>query len=221
MNKLFFILIFSQIATAFHNQTLVKAIAQSDYETVAKELQRNPIEWQDKDYYLQIADQVILSNLCWKSNHHTHPEIGKDFFKGIGYSLATILSTLFTFGGTAAVIDAAEEGESLKIKAPLSLFFAGLSSYLGYKAIQKFIVAWNKPDERLTNAFLIKEMIKHSLTANYQASYSTAVGSSALTYNIAVNSQAADYNIQATDYNIVGGYSTAIGTEALTLECND
>ena len=51
---------------------------------------------EEKQHYLQMADQIIDSSIEWRTKHHNHMEIGKDSVKGFGYWIATIMSAFAT-----------------------------------------------------------------------------------------------------------------------------
>lgn len=152
--------------------TLITAMARNDFGTVTKALEEiTDMTYAEQQEYLQMADQIIESNIKWLSKHAFYPEIGKDSLKALGYYIATLLS------GAAAAISisiAASTIEShynenrrwrleflpkLPYTLTSSVVLAGLTSYLGYKTVQKAIDAWMKPSQRLENALRIRNAI--------------------------------------------------------------
>lgn len=183
MNKIIFSLITAFSFALIHGtdatqinprDMLITAIAHNDYGSVLKALEALPSMTQtDKDEFLQIADQLILTTIIWHTKHHDHGEIGKDTVKAFGYYLATVLcggATAIAGGIIASTVEAhykPDHHSRLEVLPPLMLstaaatILAGVTTYLGYKTVQKIIDSWMKPSQRLENALRIKDAILH------------------------------------------------------------
>lgn len=168
--------------------TLITAIARNDYGTTLKALDALPSMTQaDKDEFLEMADQMIINAIAWYNKHHNHPELGKDIIKAVAFSMATFVSattTALTCGIVASTIEAHYEREHrnrlallppLEVSATVATVLAGLTTYFGYKTIQKIIAAWMKPSVRLENALRIKDAIVHHEIDHLPTLYSKIV----------------------------------------------
>lgn len=182
MNKILFSLLAITSVSAASNtlqtipdnsrNTLITAIARNDYNTTLKALEQMPIISQaDKEEFLQIADQMIITAIAWYTKHHNHPEIGKDWVKAASYLIATVLSgtaTTLSIGIVASILDGqydsdlrnrVEKLQILKGSCACAGLLAILTGHLGYKTMQKAIDSWMKPSNRLENALRIKDAI--------------------------------------------------------------
>lgn len=185
MNKIIFSFITLSSFTLTHctdathinpRDTLITAIAHNDYGTVAKTLETYIMTQEDKDEFLEIADQMIITAIKWLSKHHRHPEIGIESVKAAGYCLATLTAGAMLLAIIGIVGDAAEaeyaqdKGFTTERLALLyySMSAAGglaiMSGFFFYKTVQKAIAAWMKPSQRLENALRIKDAILHTST---------------------------------------------------------
>lgn len=186
MNKIIFSLITAFSFALIHGtdatqinprDTLITAIARNDYSTALKALEAMPAMTQkDKHEFLAIADQIIFTTIAWHTKHHNHMEIGKDAFQAVGYYLATVLSaaaTAIPVGIIASTVEAKynldlrsrlEVLPPLKLSIPVAAILTGITTYFGYKTVQKIIDAWMKPSQRLENALRIKDAILHTST---------------------------------------------------------
>lgn len=198
---------------------LVTAIARSDFGTTLKALEQiTDMTDQEQYQYMQMADQIIIANTMWLATHSTHPEIGKDLFKGIGYLLGTLASAAISVGGVAVITDVIDQNSinnpPLFIVALASL---GLTGFLGYKTIRKFIDAWQNPSIRLENALRIKDALFHcansvpALQMNLQGGYSTAIGVSGYSD---IDSEALTLKDLSTDNHIMP--DAAVGSARLS-----
>lgn len=197
--------------------TLITAIARSDFGTSLKALEQiTDMTADEKQQYMQMADQIIFSNMMWLSSHYRQPEIGKDLIQSVGYFLGTLLSGAITAVAVGVLVEQKEANKATAKNTVLALTLAGISGILGNKAIKKLITAWQNPSIKLENSLRIKDAIFHYNVAavllhnNTCGTYSTAVGSSALGYNLYDTSTAT-----AADYNTIGYYSTAVASDTL------
>lgn len=203
--------------------TLITAIARNDYGTTLKALEQMPAMTQaDKEEFLEIADQMIITAIIWHTNHHWHGEIGKDSLKAAGYWIATILSGMATAISAGMVVsilngqydlnlrNRTEKLQALQGTSACTVLLAILTGHLGYKTVQKIIDSWMKPSVRLENALRIRDAIFHYIVITpdliNNSQNAIAIGSVALQ-----TSKAADYSAGAA-------YSTTVGTHALTAE---
>lgn len=172
--------------------TLITAIARNDYKTTLKALgQLHDISNEEKQQYLQMADQIIISSMIWHSTHYKQPEIGRDLVASFAYFLSTVIAGAATVLDLGILIDHYEFGHPCTKEKVLAVFLAGLTTYLGYKTIQKLITAWGKPSNRLENALRIRDAIFHYVVTspdwinNNQGAI--AIGSVALQYPQEIN----------------------------------
>lgn len=182
MNKLFLALLIGTCTiahasdTSNSRNTIITAIARNDYGTVTKTLETYILSQEDKQEFLEMADQMIINAINWISKHHRQPEIGIESFKTIGYGLATLIAGAFTLLSAALVGSTIEakfdEDKQSRLemlpKLPYSIgatvALTGISGYFFYKTVQKAIAAWMKPSHRLENALRIKDAILHAST---------------------------------------------------------
>lgn len=191
--------------------TLITAIARSDFGTSINALnQITDMTESEKQQYLQMADQIIFSNMMWFSTHAFRPEIGKDLLQSIGYFLGTLVSGGLTVVGIGILLDRLEFNRPVAKNISVALVLAGITSILGYKTIQKVMASWQNPTVRLENSLRIRDAIFHYVvtTPILYGPYSTAVGSSALSYNLSENQD-------ALSYNLIGYESSALGSSAI------
>lgn len=191
--------------------TIITAIARSDFGTVVKTLETYPLTQEDKQEFLDMAHQIVVGAIAWRNSHHWHAEFGKEFFKTIGYYLAALASgfaTVASAGLVASSLEAYHNPERhsrrleqlppIEVTIAASTILAGLTSYFGYKTVQKVIASWMKPSQRLENALRIKDAIfHHNVTKGPQYTpqgvYPIAVGASALSYNMPDTTSNADH----------------------------
>lgn len=180
MNKLLLLFFIATSSVSYASDissprnTLITAIARNDYGTVTKTLETYPLTQEDKQEFLEMADQMIINAIKWLSKHHRQPEIGIESFKAIGYGLATVTAAAFTLL-SAGIVASTVEGKfnedkhfrlerlpELQYSIGATAALTGVSWYLFYKTIQKVIAAWTKPSHRLENAMRIKDAILHA-----------------------------------------------------------
>lgn len=162
--------------------TIITAIARSDFGTVVKTLETYPLTQEDKQEFLDMADQIVVGAIAWRNSHHWHAEYGKESFKAIGYYLATLVSGAITAGSIGLLVSKLEAYQNperhsrrleqlppIEVTIAASTILAGLTSYFGYKTVQKAIAAWMKPSQRLENALRIKDAILHMPTVKIVA----------------------------------------------------
>lgn len=195
--------------------TLITAMARNDFGTVTKALsQITDMSFDEKQQYVQMADQIIASAIYWNSKHAFLPEMGKNLLASLGYSLATGLSASFA----TVILGLAAEQEyydkSAKKPAIAATVLYALAGYFGYRSISELINAWMKPSNRLENALRIRDAIFHyevsSANLSYlgEGNYSTAVGNIALGHDEPEVSE----NPEVLSYNVIGYQSYALCT---------
>ena len=76
--------------------TLITAIARNDFGTSQSIYEQiTDMSFDEKQQYVQMADQIIASSIFWNSKHAFMPEIGKNLIKAAGYAItASILASL-------------------------------------------------------------------------------------------------------------------------------
>lgn len=247
MKKLFLFLLISGSTqcyttdTAIKNDprnTLVTAIARSDVGTTLKALSEiTDMTLEEKQNYLEMANQIIVTNMLHLNPARRFPEINKELLQSLAYYLGTLFAAAVTAIGIGVLIEKTEDDEPLVKNALFAVATTGVTSFLGYKTIRKFIDAWQRPQIRLENSMRIKDAISHHVNPiiqlpmntrgsesigcgvavgalKYQESidsspYGTAVGCSHLGYDHSLNGDCG-CNCSwclSVKYNIVGGYS--------------
>lgn len=195
--------------------TLITAIARSDFGTTKNALnQITDMTESEKQQYLQMADQIIFSNIMWFSTHAFRPEIGKDLLQSIGYFLGTLVSGGLTVVGIGILLDRLEFNRPVAKNISVALVLAGITSILGYKTIQQVIAAWQNPTVRLENSLRIRDAIFHHNTQMKEPEYTLplippyAVGSNAMALDLPKASE-------PISYNLIGYESYALGSSAI------